>query len=51
MVIGTKIFFVNESDFGGSVPKWLTQKFAPSALNDYYTDVIEAARKMPRTSS
>jgi hypothetical protein len=23
-IIGTKIFFINESDFGGSVPKWIT---------------------------
>ena len=23
-VVGTKITFINESDFGGSVPKWIT---------------------------
>ena len=39
-VIGTKITFVNESDFGGSFPKWIIQKFSPPGLNDFYEDLI-----------
>jgi hypothetical protein len=38
--IGTKIIFVNESDFGGSFPKWIIQKFSPPGLNDFYEDLI-----------
>ena len=33
------MFFVNESDFGGSFPKWIVQKFAPGGVNDYVEDV------------
>ena len=39
-VLGTKIIFVNESDFGGSFPKWIVQKLAPPGLNDFYEDLI-----------
>ncbi len=40
VVVGTKVVFVNESDFGGSFPKWILQKFSPSGLNDMYEDLI-----------
>ena len=39
-VVGTRVTFVNESDFGGSFPKWILQKFAPPGLNDFYEDLI-----------
>ena len=40
-VIGTSIVFANESDFGGSIPKWITQKMAPGGINDYYEDLVK----------
>jgi hypothetical protein len=44
-VVGTSLVFVSESDFGGSVPKWITQKFAPSALNDFMEETVANIRK------
>jgi hypothetical protein len=43
-VIGTRIIFVNESDFGGSFPKWLLKKFAPSGVNEFYEDLLTSVR-------
>jgi hypothetical protein len=40
-VIGTHIIFVSESDFGGSIPKWIITKFAPPSLSEFYDDVIK----------
>ena len=31
-MIGTSVFFVNETNFGGNVPQWLINKFAPAGL-------------------
>lgn len=46
-VIGTKIFYLNLSDFGGSVPQWLTRKFAPRAIYDTFISLIKAAKNIP----
>ena len=43
-VIGTSVVFVSESDFGGSVPKWLIQKLAPQGLSDFYEDLVVDVR-------
>ncbi len=40
-VIGTLVVFVNESDFGGLIPKWLIQKLAPPGINDFYEDLVK----------
>ena len=45
-VIGTTTVFVNESDFGGSIPKWLVQKFLPMSIHEMYEDVVVTTRKM-----
>jgi hypothetical protein len=44
-VIGTLSIVVNESDFGGAVPKWLVQKFFPSSFHDMFEDVVQGAKK------
>ena len=41
-VIGTRTIFVNESDFGGSIPKWLVQKLVPRSIHDLFEDVVNA---------
>lgn len=45
-IIGTRTIFVNESDFGGSVPKWLVQKFLPKSIHEMYEDVVVTTRQM-----
>jgi hypothetical protein len=45
-IIGTRTIFVNESDFGGSVPKWLVQKFLPKSIHEMYDDVVVTTREM-----
>jgi hypothetical protein len=45
-IIGTRTIFVNESDFGGSIPKWLVQKFLPKSMHEMYEDVVATTRKM-----
>jgi len=44
-IIGTSVVFVSESDFAGSIPKWITQKFAPPALNDYLEETVVNIKK------
>ena len=46
-VIGTKVFYLNQSDFGGKVPQWITRKFAPRAIYDTYISLIKAAKNIP----
>lgn len=45
-IIGTKTIFVNESDFGGSIPKWLVQKFVPKSIHELFDDVVITTKKM-----
>ena len=45
-VIGTNMVFVSESDFGGNVPKWITQKFAPSSLSEFCEEAAVNARSI-----
>jgi hypothetical protein len=45
-IIGTRTIFVNESDFGGSVPTWLVQKFLPKSIHEMFEDVVVATRQM-----
>jgi hypothetical protein len=44
-IIGTSVVFVNESDFGGSVPKYLTQKMAGPGISDFYEDLLKDIRE------
>ncbi len=39
-VIGTSVVFQNESDFGGSMPKWVIQKFTPAGIYEFYEELI-----------
>lgn len=50
-VIGTRVFYLNQSDFGGSVPKWLARQFVPKAVQDTYDSLIKAARDIHIPSS
>ena len=50
-VIGTTSIFVNESDFGGSIPKWLVQKFVPKSIHELFDDVVITTQKMISKSS
>ena len=43
-VIGTQTIFVNESDFGGSIPKWLVQRLVPMSIHDLFDDVVMATK-------
>ena len=45
-IIGTSAFFVSESSFGGAVPKWIINKFAPPAIIQYYDDIVKAAKNI-----
>lgn len=45
-VIGTKVFYLNESDFGGHVPQWIARSFAPKAVLDTYENITNAARNI-----
>ncbi|TNV83384.1 hypothetical protein FGO68_gene16887 [Halteria grandinella] len=45
-VIGTRIFYLNQSDFGGSVPKWIARQFVPKAVEDTYDALIKAAKNI-----
>ena len=33
-IIGTKSYLLNDSSFGGNVPQWMIQKFAPQKIVD-----------------
>ena len=43
-VVGTSVIFLNQSDFGGSFPKWVLQKFAPAGICEFYEDLLNEAR-------
>ena len=43
-LIGTKIFYLNESTFGGHVPEWLAKAFVPKAVIDTYDALIKSAK-------
>jgi hypothetical protein len=45
-IIGSQTIFVNESDFGGSIPKWLVQKLVPMSIHDLFEDVVVATKNM-----
>lgn len=42
--IGTHTIFVNESDFGGIVPKWIVQFLIPKVLYELFDDVVTRAK-------
>ena len=43
-VIGTKVVFLSESDFGGALPKWFTSHFTPKGIHDFYDDMVKLAK-------
>ena len=45
-LIGTKIFYLNESTFGGKVPEWLAKSLAPKAVIDTYNALTISAKKI-----
>jgi hypothetical protein len=42
--IGTRTIFINESDFGGVVPKWIVQFLIPKTLHELFDDVVTLAK-------
>ena len=42
-VIGIHSFFVSQSDFGGSVPKWLVNKMAAKGVHEFFDACITGA--------
>lgn len=46
-LIGTKIFYLSQSDFGGKVPQWIVSSFAPKAVRDTFDALVKAARDSP----
>ena len=44
--VGTHVVFVSQSDFGGSIPKWMTQRVAPNAIHEFYDDVVKVAKNV-----
>ena len=46
--IGTRTIFVNESDFGGVVPKWIVQFLIPKTLHELFDDVVTLAKSNKR---
>ena len=42
-LVGTKAVYLNQSDFGGNIPKWLQAQFAPKAIIETYDALIKAA--------
>jgi hypothetical protein len=45
-LVGTKAIYVNQSDFGGNIPKWLQAQFAPRAIIETYDALIKAASEI-----
>lgn len=43
-IIGTRVVFLNESDFGGSMPKWFLQKFTPFGVHEFYEDLLREVK-------
>ena len=44
--IGTKVFYVIATNFGGSIPQWITRKIAPKALFDSYEAFAKEAKSI-----
>ena len=44
-VVGTKAIYLNQSDFGGNIPKWLVRQFVPKAIIETYDSLIKAAKR------
>ena len=44
--IGTKIAYLNESNFGGKVPEFVAKQFVPKAILDTYEALTKAAKKI-----
>ena len=42
---GTQFLCISQSDFGGSVPTWLVNRFAPKPLSKFMLEIIKAAQK------
>ncbi|TNV80609.1 hypothetical protein FGO68_gene8835 [Halteria grandinella] len=43
---GTRVAFVSQSDFGGSVPKSLVQRVAPKEICGFLDEIVQAAKKV-----
>ena len=41
--IGTHIYYVTESNFGGKLPEWIATSFIPKAILDTYDLIIKEA--------
>jgi hypothetical protein len=41
--IGTQIYYLTQSDFGGKLPQWLATSFVPKAIGDTYDNLIKSA--------
>jgi hypothetical protein len=41
--IGTHIFYVTESNFGGKLPEWIAKSFIPKAIIDTYDLIVKHA--------
>lgn len=44
-VIGTKIFYVNQADPGGSLPNWVKTTFAPKAVLELFESLVNVSKK------
>ena len=40
------MILIIQSDFGGKIPKWIVNKFAPGRVFDYCKDLINGAKQM-----
>lgn len=49
-VIGTKAVMLSQSDFGGSLAKWIVQKFTPKGLHEFFDEIVKYVKEMPLTS-
>ena len=41
--IGTHIYYVTESNFGGKLPEWIAKSFIPKAIIDTYDLIVKHA--------
>ena len=41
--IGTHIYYVTESNFGGKLPEWIAKSFIPKAIIDTYNLIVKHA--------
>lgn len=44
ITIGTHIFYLTESNFGGKLPEWIAKSFIPKAIMDTYDSIVKYAK-------